>query len=174
MTSAYDEFVAYQKFSYRVVSKPNQSLLEFLKNTNFLFTNFAQKSSYIKDIKYLIAENHIPLADRLKLKRSYQLYRLSDLLIIIYGITSLHWHYKKNYFNSGSKLIEAYIVGKVFFIAVLIGFTSLLLFKHATDPIMYGYFGQKEREWDDRIVSRQEENVMMRQKKKTFEKINKY
>jgi hypothetical protein len=170
---SYDEFIEYQKFSYRVISKPNQSFMEMLKNTKYLFTDFNQKSSYIRDIKYLIYENKIKIEDRLKLKRLYMLYKLSDFTIVLYGISSLYWHYKKQFFNSGSKFIEFYIIGKVFFNMILIGYSALFIFKYLTDPVVYGYFSQKEREWDTNIINKREENKAMQQRKQTFEKINK-
>jgi hypothetical protein len=169
----YEEFTEFQKFSYRLISKPNQSLTEMFKFTNFLFTKPSQKSSYFKDIQFLIKNDKYNPEARKKLRFYYNIYRFTDIGIIAYAIHSLYWHYKHKFFNSGSKLLEVYIVGKVFINMVILAYSSLFVFKYLSDPIMHDYFSTKEREWDNNIVNKDAENVLSRQRKQAFEKMNK-
>jgi hypothetical protein len=165
----YEQFIDFQKFSYIFISKPDQTISEKLKNTYYLFTNFEQKSSYIKDIKHLISNIDFSPEKRKKLQNRYRMYKLTDLAIVIYAIHSLHWHYKNKYFT-GAKLVEAYIIGKVIFNVCLIAYSAFFIFKNTTDSIMYEHFSEKEKEWDQRFLKRSAEITFMRDKKKAFEK----
>jgi hypothetical protein len=169
----YDEFLAYQKFSYRLISKPTQTFIESLRNTKFLFINPSQKSSYFKDIKFLIANEEHNIEQRLKLKSYLKLYKFSDIIILLYGIHSLVWHYRNKFFNTGSKFVDLYIVGKVALNMVLLAYGSLFIFKYMTDPIMYDYFSKKEREWDELLLSKQQDSLFTQQRRSVKDIINK-
>jgi hypothetical protein len=166
----YEEFIEFQKFSYRFISKPNQTIREKFKNTYYLFKTSDQKSSYIQDIKYLIKNIDFSPEKRQKLQSRYRIYRMVDLPIVIYAIHSLHWHYKNKYFT-GAKLLEAYILGKIILTTCLLTFTAFFIFKNSTDWIMYDHFSVKEREWDERLMKRKDEITFVRDKKKAFEKV---
>jgi hypothetical protein len=167
--NTYDKFTDFQKFSYRVVCKPEQTLSQRLKNTFYLYTKSEQKSSYFKDVSFLLKCIEISPKIRIKLDRLYKLYKFSDVAIIAYGLHSLYWHYNKKFFT-GSNLIEAYIVCKVFLNICIFSFGAFFVFKNMTDSIMFDYFSLKENEWNQKLLKRSDEITFMRDRKKIIDK----
>lgn len=168
MTEKFSEFIEYQKFSYRIISKPDQTISEMFKNTYYLFSNKDQKSSYFRDINFLITCIEYDPNRRIKLNRIYKLYKFSDIAIVGYAIHSLYWHYKNKFFT-GAKFLEAYIIGKILLNVCLFSFGAFFVLKNRTDSTMYDYFKVKEDEWDKNFEKRSAEITFMRDRKKALD-----
>jgi hypothetical protein len=145
----FSDFASFKKFEYREVSKPNQSVMEKLKNFKLIYFNWKFKTTYMKDLKYLA--NTLSQIGKQRLKNYHRIYKLSEIMIGCYIIHSFYWHYKNGFFNTGSKITELYIFGKITMTLCGLSVISFFLFKMICDPIMYEYFSKKEEEWDKSI-----------------------
>jgi hypothetical protein len=143
------DHASFIKYEYREVSKPNQSMVEKLKNFKIIFLNWKFKTTYMKDLKYL--SNNLSQVGNKKLKIYYRLFKLSEFMMGCYIIHSFYWHFKNGFFNTGSKLTELYIFGKITITICVFSAISFLFFKMICDPIMYDHFSKKEEEWDKSI-----------------------
>lgn len=142
------KFVEFYKYDYRDVSDPNASLRERLKNFKLLYSKWSFKTTYLKDVKYLSTNPDIERGKRKKMSMFYQGYKLTDVLIGIYAVHSLYWHYKRNYFRTNKVALEIYIVTKIIFNIILLNSLQFFTMKTVCDPILYEHFTKKEEEWD--------------------------
>ena len=75
-----------------------------------------------------------------------------------YCVHSFVWHFRKGYFHTGSKLTEAYIIGKILITLFTLNMCSFFVLKKSSDSIMFEYFNRKEDEWDKMVESKAREN----------------
>jgi hypothetical protein len=159
----FSSFTEFTKYEYRDVSKPDQTITNKLKNFWFIYSNWKYKTTYIRDMISLTQKTskEVPKWDKLKL--SLTIYKLSDIFIGVYAVHSIFWHYKRNYFNSGRKLVELYIVTKIILNLFILNGFSFFSLKLISDPILYEYFSKKEEEWEENLKKKNQEIKDMRE-----------
>lgn len=144
METKFESFIQYEKYNYTFISKPNQTIKEQIHNTFFIFNNRNHRSNYIKDIVALSNENKFDYDKRKTLLKWNKYYKYSEFLIFGFISFSLRHHYKKGYFSTNSRLIDAYILGKM--LLYIYGFFAFKfsLLKYNLDPILFEYYSVKE------------------------------
>ena len=172
---SYAKFINFEKFEYRNISKPNQTISEKIKNFNFLFFDWKHKTKYMRDLKK-IAQNKSFLKEN-KLSYFYGAYKTSEYAIGIYCIHSIYWHFKKGFFHTFSILTESYIILKISFNVIFMSMISFFILKSLSDPFMFQEYSVKEEEWEKMAKDKEKENYMIHEfsevKKSQKEKLQK-
>jgi len=159
----FSSFTEFTKYEYRDVSNPNQTITKKIKNFWVIYSNWKYKTTYIRDMNSLTQKTSKEIPKWENLKLFLTIYKLSDLILGVYAAHSIFWHYKRNYFNSGRKLVELYIVTKIILNLFIMNGFSFFTLKMISDPIMYEYFSKKEEEWEENLKKKNQENKMMRE-----------
>ncbi len=152
MNVKYRKYTNFKKYEYSEISNPYVSFSTKLSNFRKIFFSNQYRSSYYRDVKLLSQKSLAEVKDAKRFHDVLKVHRLTDLIIGSYVFYSFFWHFKKGYFNSskGSRLLDLYICGKIVFNIGILSMISYFAFKWYCDPMMYSYYVEKEREWEDK------------------------